>query len=283
VVVRSLQPKLGVSGVGEPVSGRVLVKKPGERDFSELRKADELPVGTTVDVTGGVVRVTFATTPGDAATYGPTQTAEFWGGQFRLFQSSSGSLVDVILTGDQPDCEIGVRSSATKQKGKPKGKGGNTRFVWGKGKGRFRTTGNNGAATVRGTYWYTQDRCDGTFFRTREGVVDVRDFGKSANVTVKSGQRYLARVPCASRRRFDINLQVPAGQRVAEAVVRVNGKRVRVRPGTRPKVRLDLRGRPKQRIRVRIDVRLAGGQQLSGVREYRTCRSRLSGGRPPRL
>ena len=63
----------------------------------------------------------------------------------------------------------------------------------------------------------------------------------------------------------------------------VNGKRVRVRPGARPKVRVDLRGRPKQRIRVRIDVRLTGGQELSGVREYRTCRSRLSGGRPPRL
>lgn len=282
VVVRSPQPRLGVSGVGEPVSGRVLVKKPGDPDFSELRKADDLPVGTTVDVTGGVVRVTFATAPGDAAAYGPTQTAEFWGGRFRLFQSTSGSLVDVILTGNQPDCAIGARSSATKKKGKTKGKGG-SRFVWGKGKGKFRTTGNNGAATVRGTYWYTQDRCDGTFFRTREGIVDVRDFGKSANVTVKAGQRYLARVPCASRRNFDIRLQVPPGQRVSEAAVRVNGRRVRVRPGVPPRVRVDLRGRPKQRVRVRIDVRLASGQELSGVREYRTCRSRLSGGRPPRL
>ena len=87
--------------------------------------------------------------------------------------------------------------------------------MWGKAKGRFRTTGNNGAATVRGTYWYTEDRCDGTLFRTREGRVDVKDFGRGETVQVTAGKRYLARVPCASRRAFDIRLLVPAGQVVA--------------------------------------------------------------------
>ena len=276
----SPEPTLGASGVGEPVSGRVRVQRPGEKNFSDLRKRSKLPVGTTVDVTGGVVRVTFATAPEDVATYGPTQSAEFWGGEFRFFQSASGSLVDVILTGDQPDCVIGANASA-KSKSNRRG----SRFVWGKGKGRFRTTGNTGAATVRGTYWYTQDRCDGTYFRTREGVVDVRDFGKSSTVPVKAGERYLARVPCASRRNFDIKLQVPPGQGIVEATVRVNGKRVRVglRPGGKPRVRVDLRGRPKQSIRVRIDLRLGNGETLTGVREYRTCVQRASDGRPPRL
>ena len=62
-------------------------------------------------------------------------------------------------------------------------------------------------------------------------------------------------MPCASRRDFSIRLQVPAGQSVADATVRVNGKRVRVRQGAKPTVRVDLRGRPKQRIRVRINLR----------------------------
>ncbi len=253
---------------------------PGEDKFTTLRKRSKLPVGTTVDVTGGVVRVTFATAPEDVATYGPTQSAEFWGGEFRFFQAASGSLVDVILTGDQPDCVIGAGASA---KSKAKEKNKSSRFVWGKGKGKFRTTGNNGAATVRGTYWYTQDRCDGTFFRTREGVVDVRDFGKATTVKVTAGERYLARVPCASRRNFDIKVQVPTGQSVADATVRINGKRVRVRGGLQPKVRVDLRGRPKQRIRVRINLTLSNGEELNGVREYRTCTPRVSDRTPPRL
>lgn len=277
----SPEPALGSAGVGEPVSGKVLVQKPGDRAFSELRRRSKLPVGTTVDVSNGVVRITFATAPGDAATYGPTQSGEFWGGQFRFFQAANASLVDVILTGDQPNCEdAGARSSATP---KSKKKGSSSRFVWGRAKGRFRTTGNNGAATVRGTYWYTEDRCDGTLFRTREGRVDVRDFGRSAVVPVKAGQRYLARVPCASRRDFDIRLLVPIGQTIVSTEVLVNGKRVPVKSGPRPRVRVDLRGRPKQGIRVRIKLRLASGETLSGVREYKTCTPRRDAGEPPRL
>ncbi len=278
----SPEPTLGSAGVGEPVSGKVFVQKPGDKAFSELRRRSKLPVGTTVDVTEGVVRITFATAPEDVATYGPTQSGEFWGGQFRFYQAANGSLVDVILTGEQPDCsDPGAQSSATK-KSQQKRKS-SSRFVWGKAKGRFRTTGNNGAATVRGTYWYTEDRCDGTLFRTREGRVDVKDFGRSAVVPVKAGQKYLARIPCSSRRDFDIRLLVPVGQSIVSTEVLVNGKRVRVKSGPRPRVRVDLRGRPKQGVRVRIKLRLASGETLSGVREYKTCTPRQTSAKPPRL
>ena len=45
------------------------------------------------------------------------------------------------------------------------------RKLWGDGRGRFRTRGRYGAATVRGTKWLTDDRCDGTFVarRARQG------------------------------------------------------------------------------------------------------------------
>ena len=49
------------------------------------------------------------------------------------------------------------------------------RKLWGDGRGRFRTRGRYGAATVRGTKWLTRDRCDGTKVRVLEGRVSVKD------------------------------------------------------------------------------------------------------------
>ena len=41
--------------------------------------------------------------------------------------------------------------------------------------------------------WLTADRCDGTFERTRQGIVAVFDFRLKKTVLVKAGQSYLAR------------------------------------------------------------------------------------------
>ena len=49
------------------------------------------------------------------------------------------------------------------------------RKLWGDGRGRFRTRGKWGAATVRGTKWLTQDRCDGTRIKVERGKVDAKD------------------------------------------------------------------------------------------------------------
>jgi hypothetical protein len=49
------------------------------------------------------------------------------------------------------------------------------RKLWGDGRGRFRTRGRYGAATVRGTKWLTLDRCDGTKVRVVRGKVSVQD------------------------------------------------------------------------------------------------------------
>ena len=66
------------------------------------------------------------------------------------------------------------------------------RRLWGHGKGRTRTSGNNGSGTVRGTFWLTEDRCDGTLFKVRQGVVAVRDFTRHRTVVLHAGQQYLA-------------------------------------------------------------------------------------------
>ena len=59
--------------------------------------------------------------------------------------------------------------------------------LWGNGKGKFRTNGKYSAATVRGTIWLVQDRCEGTLTKVRRGTVAVRDFKRKKTVTVKAG------------------------------------------------------------------------------------------------
>jgi ferric-dicitrate binding protein FerR (iron transport regulator) len=68
------------------------------------------------------------------------------------------------------------------------------RKLWGSDDGgRFRTHGKNSHATVRGTRWLVQDRCDGTLTRVTEGSVVVRDKVRGKRVIVEAGERYLAR------------------------------------------------------------------------------------------
>ena len=66
------------------------------------------------------------------------------------------------------------------------------RQLWGSAKGAFRTKGRFASATVRGTFWFIQDRCDGTLTQVIEGTVDVLDTVKHKTVSVTAGQSYLA-------------------------------------------------------------------------------------------
>jgi hypothetical protein len=68
------------------------------------------------------------------------------------------------------------------------------RRLFGDGKGAFRTKGRNAAATVRGTRWSVQDRCDGTLVTVQRGRVSVRDLVTHRTVLVKTGHTYLARL-----------------------------------------------------------------------------------------
>ena len=67
------------------------------------------------------------------------------------------------------------------------------RRLWGNGHGRFRTRGRHGTATVRGTCWLTEDRCDGTLVRVKRGLVEVRDLERRKTVMVPAGESYLAK------------------------------------------------------------------------------------------
>jgi hypothetical protein len=70
--------------------------------------------------------------------------------------------------------------------------GTTVRRLWAKGKGNFRTRGRYAASTVRGTFWLTADRCDGTLTSVKQGILEVFDFPKRKRLLVGAGKTYLA-------------------------------------------------------------------------------------------
>ena len=76
---------------------------------------------------------------------------------------------------------------------------------------------------------------------------------------------------CVSRRRFQIRLRAPRGQRLRSARVYVNGRQVRLLTGRRLRSAVNLRGLPPGRFTVRIVARTRRGQRIVSVRRYRTC------------
>ena len=92
----------------------------------------------------------------------------------------------------------GARAAGASAKKKKKGPKSVLGKLWGSGKGKFRTSGKYSSATVRGTIWLVEDRCDGTLTKVSRGTVSVRDIKRKKTVTVKAGHSYLARAQRAA-------------------------------------------------------------------------------------
>jgi hypothetical protein len=180
-------PVLGESVNLDERSGAVTVKVPGSNDFVGLSKLSSVPVGSLVDTREGTVTLKTAL-PG-----GQTQSGVFHGGLFEVRQPKDAKgLTELKLRGAGPDCSTGGARAATADKTKKK-KRKKRRALWGRDSGgAFRTRGGNSVATVRGTAWYTEDRCDGTLTRVSQGSVTVRDLVNHRTVVVRAGHSYLA-------------------------------------------------------------------------------------------
>jgi hypothetical protein len=174
-------PVNGESVTVEPKRGKVSIKLPGA-GFVPLEKLESIPLGAIVEATGGRVRLTSA----NAA--GAQQTSDFYGGRFRVLQQDGSALVTLRLRGgDFSHCRNragGSDATSSKRKG---------RRLWGSGRGRFRTEGNFGSASVRGTIWLTLDQCKGTFFKVRRGTVAVTDFVADKTFALEPGKGYWAK------------------------------------------------------------------------------------------
>jgi hypothetical protein len=191
------QPVLGATVTLGESKGALFVRLPGTDRFIELKADSTVPVGAVVDATKGTIELTSVR---DAS--GKTQTGEFSGGVFQVRQSRRDSVTELVLTGG----DFGACKATRARNGKVVAARGRDRAtirrLWGRDHGgRFRTRGRNGSATVRGTRWLTEDRCDGTLFKVAQGAIDVRDNRTRKTVRVKRGQSYTALTAAAAKKK----------------------------------------------------------------------------------
>ena len=204
-------PVPGKSVVVKVVSGTVFVKYPPgyvpraapapPAGFVPFKGGANLPVGTQVDTRAGRIALTSAATTGGAK----TQTSDFYDGIFQVKQTvpkkkpkkPTALITDVVMKGEiaRSQCAPlkGARAASASAAKKKKGPKAVLGKLWGSGKGKFRTGGKYSSATVRGTIWLVEDRCEGTFTKVRRGTVQVHDLRRNKTVTVKAGHTYLAR------------------------------------------------------------------------------------------
>lgn len=206
------QPAFRQAVVATPVRGRIRVRAPGTRRFVPATAALRLRMGTEVDARDGAVALRFRTSRS-----GREATATVSDGRFVLRQSAvrdGGQYPGVVvLSGplrncpapvarrsrraDLPGRSAGARAARRKA---PRKRG---RRVTVEARGKIKTRGKYGAATVRGTRWTMIDRCataphPGTLTIVREGRVAVDAFKLRKRTLVRAGRSYLAP---ASRRR----------------------------------------------------------------------------------
>ena len=192
-------PRFGRAVNVQPVSGKVLVRVPGTRRFVALASLSQLPFGTIVDARRGRVRITAAA---DAA--GHLQVGEFYEGEFALRQVRRPKpLVELELVGSS-FAPCGAARSKARALGAMAARVSKRkiRHLWGDAKGHWRTSGRFSSATVRGTIWLVEDRCDATVTRVRRGVVSVRDKVRKRTVTVRARHSYVASPPPRRTVRF---------------------------------------------------------------------------------
>jgi hypothetical protein len=182
-------PQYRKSVVVKPTKGTVKVRLPSAKRYVALDELDRLPLGASIDVRKGRVRLYAVSN-----SQGAVQAASFYGGVLRVVQR--GPVIELQLRGPKPTCGTGARASvagARADKPKKAKKKRQTRRLWGSGKGRFRTRGQYSAATIRGTTWLVEDSCRSTTTRVKRGVVKVRDFKRKRTIVLRAGGRYVAR------------------------------------------------------------------------------------------
>jgi uncharacterized delta-60 repeat protein len=169
------QPVLGEQGVAQLLRGIVLYRLPGTKKFLPLGDLTAIPNGTEIDARKGRVLITVLH---DAS--GLLDGARFFAGRFIFSQGEGETPITTLRLsgGSFKNCTVGasvLAVAASVKGGTGTRSSRRVRRLWGSGRGRFRTRGRYGAATVRGTKWLTLDRCDGTLVRVVRGKVSVQD------------------------------------------------------------------------------------------------------------
>lgn len=180
--------KVGIPTAAARAAGYAHISQKGLR-FVPLSEAQQIPVGSFLDTRKGTVGLQSA-----ANRKGKRQTGRFFDGLFQVRQSRkprAKGLTDLRLKGSSfSRCRVGRSKGAVAALSRAQ-----IRRLRARANGRFRTSGKNSSATVRGTIWDVTDRCDGTLTKVRRGRVVVRDFRRKRNIVLTKGKSYLARAP----------------------------------------------------------------------------------------
>lgn len=165
-----------------PVKPGVRVRAATGGSFAPLTAPEQIQFGAIIDARKGRVRIAIANGRGGV------DTAEFFEGMFRLVQPRARRPIAELqlFGGSFRGCPRGVRASAAARRGR------SVRHLWGSGSGSFRTKGRFAAATLRGTTWLTDDRCNGTLARVTQGSIAVRDFVRRRTVVLRASRGYFA-------------------------------------------------------------------------------------------
>lgn len=157
------------TAVIERVSGRVTFRELGDDRHRRLREPTAVVLPTIVDARNGRVRVIV-----ERNRRGDLDRAVFYSGKFSLDQEPEPPMLATLrmIGGSfKETCKAKASRLPADSRGPRR-----VRRLWGDGKGRFRTRGRYSAATVRGTKWLVEDRCNGTVTRVDRGEVEVEDF-----------------------------------------------------------------------------------------------------------
>ena len=181
------KPKLRDSAVVAPTRGTLAMSPRGIVRRVPLQDKVVLPLRSIVDTAAGAVKVT------SSASSRKVQSVALDSGAFDITQAAGKLPVTqfALQGGDFGVCGVAARAGRASASARAKAKV--VRSLWANGKGKFRTKGRYASATIRGTKWQLQDRCDGTLVTVARGAVTVRDLVKKRNVVVKAGDSYLAR------------------------------------------------------------------------------------------
>jgi hypothetical protein len=194
-------PVLGKSFQVGPLSGKIFVMLPTVRrldlaraaatGFVPLPESRTLPVGSAIDATGGVARITSAAGgPGNVA------VGDFGAGLFRVLQNRrERGLTELDLVVGRAAATSCATTTRARAAAKRRLSQRVLTLLRSSVTGSFRTRGRFSSATVRGTSWDTVERCDGTLTRVHRGVVVVTDRRRARNIVVRAGRAYLARAP----------------------------------------------------------------------------------------
>ncbi len=171
------EPVFNQSGNVQPIKGTVLVRLP-TGEVLRIEQLTQIPEGSVVDVTAGHAILTTQRRPG-----GRLQSTEEWGAAFVFDQKRRKALTDLTITDP-----IGSAAPRLASAGRRGGRG-----LWGRGRCRCRTNGQNSSGTARGTHYLVKDTARGTLTRVKHGKVLVKEFRTGERILLGRGESHLAR------------------------------------------------------------------------------------------